>query len=146
MTQMLPVVGAALLAFGLTGMGSYKPREPQQVECHLNGGFIVELQFLSDDGRRTDNRPYVLTFDYDGPGFLLPDAKYVPDWTDVEVVVFRYAPGRQTGHLSMNLHQHGRSFVQRVGILKHDCWDLGKQWLTQNQPKIPIVESVEPQK
>lgn len=132
----------AILAIGSIAMASPNRPEPVQAECGISSGFYVHLEEYSAKGERIGG-PYILTFGSTGPGFGLPDAKYAPDWADVESIVFNYMPDLKTGRLSLNMRQHGKAFVQRVGIIKDDCWKLGKKWLKNNFIEVPIQESVQ---
>jgi hypothetical protein len=118
-----------------------------QTRCGYSyGGFMIELGYPSKAGEPVKAR-YFVAFNADGPGFYLPGGdQYVPYWKEIEGMVFVSARDRGTGHLSFMLRQHGFASVQRVGLIKRDCWDLAKEWLARNQPQVPIVESVEPQK
>lgn len=120
-----------------------EPVELIQEKCGVDSspasGFYVNLKRDPRTGSQIGG-PYGITFEPQGPAIDLGQA-YAPGWEAIEGIIFVYTKDRQSGHLALRVRRGALgTYLERVGLIQRDCWELGKKYLFDNNISVRIEE------
>jgi hypothetical protein len=121
-----------------------------QTRCDIDNERAVIWMATPSDVRNGHNFLYNIDFQFPGPVIRFPPQFYAPDWKDIDNITMEY-PNRNsnTGTLSLHVREaNGSVYIQRIGLVKRDCWNKARRFVEQvlsvRGPVVRVIERNNP--